>query len=385
MRNRTLPLALLIAASLAPVAGCSDSDNGSSADQNNDLAAGRTDSGSSDQSPLPVNDPGSAKSSSQPAAETSANSQSDQKLSQLEQQVQAMSQAADKRSQRLDDQAKRISDLKSTVDDLEIRLRRLPQPTQSSKSDKPGQPSKTPDTVSPQTQDGGQPRESHASKQSGQSSGNGDKASDDESSGAADSTSPPGDAIGACSNQADRGHQFDVFFQGASNDALNRAIDTVKNTDIDDWFARRSRERLYLGRYNRCADAARRRDAVEQTTDLSLYIAATQAAHESSGHTAQQSENADYGASEHGSSTDSQPSTRSVASAPFNLISVEMRGTHRFLGVASHDAARLSAITWLTPGDQYAGWQLQAIRPNAGRALFIHNQRKIALPLPDRG
>ncbi|KEZ76700.1 hypothetical protein [Salinisphaera hydrothermalis] len=389
MRNRTLPLALLIAASLAPVAGCSDGDSDSSIGQHHDRATEQTDSGSSNASRLPVNDPDSTRGDQNRPAQAPSDDPPDQQtqqLAQLLQQVQAMRQAADKQSQRLDDQAQRIDRLEDTVSDLKTRLRRLPQPAQTSPSGKKKtQPSKTPDALSPQAQNDCQPRESQAGPDDGQSAGSGDKASDDDSSEPAGTLSPPADAIGACPSQRDRAHQFDVFFQGASDKALGRAIEAVKSAQLSDWFAPRDGQRLYLGRYDRCAVAARRRDAVHQATDLSLHIAAAQARHPSGAHASRQTDDTDYGSPNSTRSSHSPVTVRSVASAPFTLIGVEIRGTHRFLGVASDHASDLRAITWLSPGDPYAGWQLQALQTDRDRAIFRQGPHTIAVALPDRG
>lgn len=381
MRNRALLLALLIATSLAPVAGCSDNNSDSASNQSSDLAAEQSHHASDPKGnpPLPVNDPDSAQGSK---ATNNARPSDAQQLQQLQAQVQSLTQTSVQRKQRLDGQAQRINKLEQTVKALSTRLRKLPQPTartgnaSTSGSDK--QPA-TPDTVSPQADD--------SDDQSSDSN-------DDDASAAADSASPPANVnlVSSCSVHHPTRAQFDVFFQAATNATLGNATDAVKSAHLSDWFAMPANSRLYVGRYDRCPTAERRRRDVSSRTGLDLHIAAvtpnesnhpTSSEHTSSSH-AHGYGSADISHDPH-SRHRSRPIQPAIQPARFRIIGVEIRGTHHYLGVAAQGDTRLGGVTWLTPGDRYGGWQLRNIRTDSGRAVFSDGQRTIAVGLPARG
>ena len=379
MKHRVLPLALLIAASVSPLAGCG---NDSADTQSNDLAAEQSqqDPAGGDNSPLPVNDPNDDAASGGDAAGAQAPSGDDTSpdRARLEQQVQALLQTTRQQTQRLDDQEQRIKALSGTVADLKTRLRRLPQPTgKATDAQASDRQSDTPAAVSPQA----------------------DADSDDDASSSdGGSPSPPdADIVTDCDKHTDDGHQFDVFFQGQTSQALAQAQDAVQSAHLSDWFVATSLDRLYVGRYNRCPTAAHRRDDVSSRTGLDLFIAAvlphahatthhaSHPAHRQASHPAARH---DYGSDDQMAGNDA-PQTAEPAAinrrAPFQIIGVELRGEQQYLGVSSPGDTRLADVVWLTPGEQFGGWQLREIRTDTGRAIFQANQTTIVVGLPSRG
>lgn len=380
MRNRALLLALLTATSLAPVAGCSDN-NDSASNQSPDLATEQSHNASDPEgnAPLPVNDLDSTQGSK--AVNRTLPSDARQ-LQKLQTQVQSLTQTSAQRKQRLDNQAQRINKLEQTVKALSTRLRKLPQPTTrngNASTSGSNKQSTTPDAVSPQADDRDDPSSD---------------SNDDDASAAADSASPPENTtlVSSCSTHKNTHDQFDVFFQAATNAALGNATDAVKSAHLSDWFTTPANSRLYVGRYDRCPTAERRRRDVSSRTGLNLRIAAVvpnESSHPtSSGHTSS-SHALDYGSA--ATSRDPHPNHRSqpmqpgIQPASFRIIGVEIRGTHHYLGVAPQGDTRLGGVTWLTPGDRYDSWQLRNIRTDSGRAVFSDGQRTIAVALPARG
>ncbi len=390
MRHRTLSIALLIAASLTPIAGCSDHDESANTpDQNSDLAADQTTdhagNRSHNDSPIPVNDPNASDKSGVTAAASKPKPPAPDRVRQLAQQIATIKQTHQKR---LNDQARRIDALEQQVAALTKRLQRLPQPAAQTDSD--GQSPQADSTPAPGA----------VSPQSGDNDatdgGNKDTSADDAD--VSDANAPSDDASPAagpvsgenivknCPNSGGSDQQFDVFFQAANADALDAAADQVKSAGISDWFARARMRRLFVGRYGNCPLAAHRRADVHQRTGLALNIRAVTPRRTSATH----SRARDYGAQGHGASAVRRAATQAIrppvaTDAPFAIVGVEVRGTHHFLGVGPQGAARLSGVSWLTPGDAYGTWTLRAIRTNAGTATFTHDGRTVAVALPRRG
>lgn len=374
MRNRALPLALLIAASLAPVAGrTANDDAANNSSQNTNFAAEQTADDSHNTAPIPVNEPNKDADSPKAAAESKSASPAPARVEQLAQQMQTIKQTVQKR---LDQQAQRIDTLEQQVKALTKRLRQLPQPDDARLENK----SKS-NTL-------------HATN----SGHNGDSAEDDDTSDQryTPAGSPPtaGKVTGSgivthCPFHGEAADQFDVFFQAATGDALDAAIDQVQSAGLSDWFARARVSRLYVGRYGNCPLAARRRDDVHQRTGLALNIQAVQRQHASGSKPRANRPVYDYGAADNAVSAirraATQPVQHLVTNAPFEIVGVELRGTHHFLGVAPHGASRLGGVTWLSPGNTYGTWTLRAIRTDAGTATFAHDGRTVAVALPRRG
>ena len=406
MRYRTLPIALIIAASLTPVAGCSDND-GSANDQSQgtDLAAeqsadssGQTsDNGSQDSSPIPVNDPNKTADTASTSPQSKPAPPAPDRVQQLAQQIASIKQANQKR---LDQQAQRIDALEQQVAALTKRLRQRPQPT--SAHAKPDQqktnPAKTqaPDAVFPQSSDSAASRESKSDAGQSADASNNDESADDSDGEPASSDSPPASGhvtgpniVAHCPAHGDAADQFDVFFQAATDDALGAAADQVQSAGLSDWFARASIGRLYVGRYGNCPLAARRRADVHERTGLALNIRAVAPHHAGTSKSTDHSPAHDDGAADNAAASIRRAATEPVqpvvTNAPFEVIGVELRGTHHFLGVAPHGVSRLSGVTWLSPGNAYGTWTLRAIRTDAGTATFAHGGRTIAVALPRRG
>lgn len=403
MRHRALPLALLIAASLTPISGCSDNDDAPNQSQDGNLAAEQTADTSASESdsgsPIPVNNPNDDSEGDQPSSASKSQPTELNRIEQLAQQIQAIKDADPKR---LDDQAQRIDQLETQVESLTQRLRRLPQPRAEQNADSGDQhptSSKTPPpaAVSPPSDAMAQPRESKPSAQSDAESspddGSADESGDDDASDAASASgdSPPASAqvtganiVAHCVGGGDRSDQFDVFFQAATGEALDAATDQVKSAGLSDWFALMSASRLYVGRYGTCPLASRRRDDVHQRTGLALNIQAVRPQHKSAAKQAHNQSATDYGASDTASAT-IRTSRPAGVRAPFEIVGVEIRGTHHYLGVAPQGATGLSAVSWLSPGDAYGSWTLRAIRTDVGTATFRHDGATVAVALPRRG
>ncbi len=406
MRNRTLPLALLIAASLAPVAGCSDNDESANnqsqnanrtAEQTSDSSGQTSDHGSQDSSPIPVNDPNKTAETASTSPQSEPARPAPDRVKQLAQQIDSIKQAD---QQRLNQQAQRIDALEQQVAALTKRLRQLPQPTAThAKPDRQktnAAKTPAPEAVSPQSGDSASPRESKSSAGQSSEASNNDESADDSDGEPASSDSPPasGNVTGPnivthCPAHGDAADQFDVFFQAATGDALDAAADQVQSAGLSDWFARARTGRLYVGRYGNCPLAARRRDDVHERTGLALNIRAVAPHHAGTSKSTDHSPAHDDGAADNAAASIRRAATEPVqpvvTNAPFEVIGVELRGTHHFLGVAPHGVSRLSGVTWLAPGNAYGTWTLRAIRTDAGTATFAHGGRTIAVALPRRG
>lgn len=404
MRHRTLPLALLIAVSVVPVAGCSDNDdsaNNPSADKN--LTAEQTTDASGDEShsgsPIPVNNP-NKHGDSQPSTASKTAPAAPDRIKQLARQIASIKQTDQKR---LDQQAQRIDKIEHQVAALTKRLHRLPQPT-ASKSGSSDQHAKArkklaPDTVSPQSDDAGPEDASESNTNNAANSGSDDELTDesdtsDAGSASSDSSPASGKVTGPnivthCLTHGDTVDQFDVFYQATTGNAMNAAANKVKAAGLSDWFARTSIQRVYVGRYGNCPLAERRRDDVHQRTGLVLNIKAVQPHHTSAPKRTNHRHAHDYSASDKATATirraTTQPIQPVVTNAPFAIVGVEIRGTHHYLGAASHGTSRLGGVTWLSPGDSYGTWTLRAIRTDVGIASFAHGGRTVALALPRRG
>lgn len=410
MRHRTLPIALIIAASLTPVAGCSDNDGSANnqsqgtdlaAEQSADPSGDASHNGAPDDSPIPVNDPNKTDDPASVSAQSKPASPAPDRVQQLAGQIATIKQADRKR---LDQQAQRIDALEQQVAALTKRLRQRPQPTSAHAKPDPQKtnPAKTPapDAVSPQSGDSASPRESKRESKSsaGQSSdaSNNDESADDSEAEPASSDPPPAsghvtgpNTITHCPAHGDAADQFDVFFQAATDEALDAAADQVQSAGLSDWFARARTGRLYVGRYGNCPLAARRRDDVHERTGLALNIRAVAPHHAGTSKSTDHSPAHDDGAADNAAASIRRAATEPVqpvvTNAPFEVIGVELRGTHHFLGVAPHGVSRLSGVTWLAPGNAYGTWTLRAIRTDAGTATFAHGGRTIAVALPRRG
>ncbi|MFJ4443349.1 hypothetical protein ACIPZ8_14805 [Pseudomonas sp. NPDC089422] len=77
------------------------------------------------------------------------------------------------------------------------------------------------------------------------------------------------------------------------------------------------------------------------------------------------------------------PSFKSLATAPpFKLLGIEVRGGHRFVAVSPLGNAALEHIQLLRVGDQYQGWQLESLEPQA--AVFQVNAQTRRLDVRQR-
>lgn len=387
MRNQTLPIALLIAAAVLPVSGCGDS--GSAQAQ----TASTDPSGTDNASPLPLD-----QADPPPPAQPS-----------LADQVKSLSQALDAQQKQADHrftkQTQHIDQLEQTVDQLRARLRRLPspqafdkltaqlkassQPSDSAPADASSNVSGGQDThpapLEPTTAHGASPSASDQAAVKDPDKGPND--SDPHGGDPADTVckidthkpapsaktpaTPAGSPNKATPVQCPEHtatDQFDVFFQPAGNTGLNQARAAVKKAQMHDWFA--TADRLYVGRYGTCPLAEHRQTTVHAQTGLPLRIAAVE--RHRAGHKPRHTTDHPY----------RKPAAPPRASAPFEIIGVEQRGTHHYLGVARQGATHPSQIIWLSPGETFAGWRLTGIHGNRDTATFVTDGRAVSVALP---
>ncbi|MCK9987912.1 MAG: hypothetical protein AzoDbin1_04384 [Azoarcus sp.] len=66
----------------------------------------------------------------------------------------------------------------------------------------------------------------------------------------------------------------------------------------------------------------------------------------------------------------------------FRVIGVELRAGERFLAILPTDAAALTQVRLLRPGEAEAGWRLEAIE--RGTAVFRHGDETRRLTVPER-
>ncbi|MDA3922349.1 MAG: hypothetical protein PF501_16965 [Salinisphaera sp.] len=394
MHNRYLPIALLIAAAALPVSGCGDSQSASAAQ-----SAG-TDAASADNAPpLPLDQ-------AQPPQPSLAD-----QIKSLRQALRKQQRQAD---QRFAQQAKRIDQLEQTVDRLRTRLRRLPPPSafkkltaQSDATSKTAHPAPADAQGSAPPSDNRHPTSS-TSADPGKSSDKsqtaaatpaaadahgGDPAdvvrkvdaqSSDPSAGEVPGQSTQAETGGAIPKQQPPAHcpphtatdQFDVFFQQSQSTGLDQARAAVKKAALHDWFVTSSR--LYVGRYGTCPLAEHRQKTVHAKTGLPLRIAAVKPrrARHSHRHAADHTHHAPAG------HAPSQAKTPPVLSTPFEIVGVEQRGAHQYLGVAPEGAIHSGQITWLSPRQHFAGWQLTGIHEDRGTVIFAAGGQAVSVALP---
>ncbi|WP_162622887.1 hypothetical protein [Salinisphaera orenii] len=164
----------------------------------------------------------------------------------------------------------------------------------------------------------------------------------------------------------DNGHTgFDVAYQVDTTKALKAAEAKVHQAGFSDVF--RGDQRLYLGRYNQCSTAQKRRRAVYQKTQITAALDPV--------HQKQHSDHAHRAA-------DSDSHRTRHGDAPFRVVSIEQHGRQQTIGVTSTDPQSLGDITWLYPGQAYRHWQLKAIKKAQRTAVFADGDHSVAVALP---
>ncbi|WP_111748822.1 hypothetical protein [Salinisphaera orenii] len=163
---------------------------------------------------------------------------------------------------------------------------------------------------------------------------------------------------------------FNIVYPAKSRKAVESARQTATQAGITDLF--KTDTRLYLGRYNHCAPARKRRREIFQKTEL---VASLDRAHihDHTGQTAQ----ADV----------ADPSNDTPAphgDAPFHVLSMARHGSQQAIGVATGRPRSRDDISWLYPGQRYHHWQLKAIHKARGTATFAKDDHSVSVDLPIR-
>ena len=406
MRDRTLALALWIATAAVPLAGCGSNDSAGPSGRSDSPAKASAASDTNRSSALPID------GASQGADGSGSNISMDTQEPALPDQVQALRQQLkhqnQRTGQRLDQQAQRIEHLRQTVKQLQTRLHQLSSsspttkatsranttphsaahgakaPSMNASSRTPGaaNASKPDSSNTTAGQDAGQqkadpvqnaknaPADDYGHDFVGAGSKNVPASAHPASSRSSQSSGPhPNAPDDACAGHAPPARDdLDVVYRAPSTAALHAALSKIKAAGVHDWFIARPGHLLYLGRYPTCARARHRRQTVKARTDLALSIVAA-ISHRTTR----------TGAAGPADSASAPPLTV----APFTIVGVEMRGSHRYLGVSAGAVQQLGDITWLSPGQSYNAWRLQAILDTT--ATFVVDARKVAVVLPAQG
>lgn len=307
--------------------------------------------------PLPIDILNSALTDTEPDGATTW-------VEQVEALRQQMARQSERFDKRLNQQAQRIERLEQTIE--QMKGRRLP-PANGQEHRAAADPAAATSARAAQQQANPDGDGNTNTDRSADTNSDPDKASDEAA--AADPQPTATIARKACTSALDDRFQFDVFFQGAGENAVAAAVDQVQAIDLMDWFVLADADRLYVGRYGTCDTAKRRRRTVHGDTGLALTIAAVEP---------------NPGASAGDSGGDAVGvQAPPVRNPPFFIVGVELRGDQARVGVAGDAPQDLGDITWLAPGQTYGAWRLDAIHSSAGTTTFTVRGQRVTVVVPE--